>query len=134
MSVDNPYAPPKDEGYVAAPAERVEGVVSCTFMLTEEEIASGLMLTAKLRRYLLPVYGAFIGFFLIDAFGIATALLASVALATVGWFVAPKLYSGNAKRALANKSAAERTLTWRFAAEGYEVKTSTSQTRADWST
>jgi hypothetical protein len=134
MSLDNPYAPPKDEGYIAPAAERVEGVVVCTFVLTEQELVSGLVLTAPLRRYLLPVYGAFIGFFMVASIGFGASLAASVVLGTLGWFLGPKLYSGNAKRAVANKTMAERSVTWRFSAEGYEVTTPHSQSRADWST
>ena len=35
MTTPNPYAPPKEEGYVAA-APRTEGIVTCTFMQNEE--------------------------------------------------------------------------------------------------
>ncbi len=133
MSTLNPYAPPKDEGHVAA-APRTDGVVTCTFLQTEEDFAEGLLLTAKATRYSLATFGAFMGFAAINVLGPGVAIAASAALGVAGWFLAPKLISRNAKRALVNKSETERTVTWRFSAEGYEVTTAHSHNRSDWST
>src|SRR5262249_50066298 len=127
----NPYAPPSNEPFVP-PAE--EGVVNCVVQLTEENMGEGLSLTAGRSLIALPIglgVGGFIGG--TQAGFMVQALLAVVG-AAVGWFLSTRLFRNNARRALANKSEAERTVRWRFSQEGYEITTVHSHVRSDWAT
>jgi len=117
---------------VAAPS--TNGVVTGTALLSEEDMRAGLLLTATNARWVMPVVAAFVGFSATTSFAslpiqIATAL----ALGIAGWLLWPMLFSAAARRSLANKSDAERTVTWRFSPESVEITTATSYGRFDWS-
>src|SRR5260370_28479846 len=108
MSTLNPYAPPKDEGHVAA-APRTDGVVTCTFLQTEEDFAEGLLLTAKATRYSLATFGAFMGFAAINVLGPGVAIAASAALGVAGFCFSTKLTTPDTQRPPLTKSSSTPT-------------------------
>jgi hypothetical protein len=130
----NPYAPPKDGPFVPPPAAAAEeGVVTCTVVLNERELASGLVLTAKPARWSIAFIGGVMGFVVSGLAHPGLRFVVGAVCAALGWFFAPKLFVGNAKRALANKPEAERTFYWRFSPDGFEITTPASYSRANWS-
>jgi hypothetical protein len=134
-STSNPYAPPKDEPFVPPPGPPTEeGVVTCTVVMTEQDMASGLMLTNKSGRLVMAFAGGIMGFTASSIANPAAQILVGAACAGLGWTFGPKLFAGGARRALANKSDSERTVSWRFSPDGYEITTAASYGRANWST
>jgi hypothetical protein len=134
-STSNPYAPPKDEPFVVPPASPAEeGVVTCTVLMTVEDLSSGLLLTASKARWIMAFVAAMMGFALSSLAHPGIQVLVGAVCSGLGWIFAPKLFLGNARRSLANKSESERTIVWRFSPDGYEITTAASYSRANWST
>jgi hypothetical protein len=118
---------------VAAPASRTDGDITFTFTLTHEDMAPGLTLASKSIQMIVPAYSAFLGYMVGSSFGPAVQAALAVGFAAMGWFWGARLSVVRARAALANKSDAERTFTWRFTPQGYEVGTVNSFARGDWS-
>jgi hypothetical protein len=129
----NPYAPPTGASHIATPETPVENVVTCTFLMTAGDMAQGLALSGKGRRMIVVAYLAFLAFSSTAPFDLIVQIASVVAVGAATWFVSPwLLFFTAASRSLANKSEGERTLTWRFSPDGYELTTSASLARGEW--
>jgi hypothetical protein len=132
----NPYAPPRQDdspGAATVAAPSADGVVAGTALLSEEDMRAGILLTATNARWRHAHHRCIRGVqcdhvLRQPPIQIATA----IALGVAGWFLWPMLFSPAARRSLANKSDAERTVTWRFSPESVEITTATSYGRFDW--
>jgi hypothetical protein len=134
--MSNPYAPPTHDSeapqLVHPPS--ADGSISGTTTLTEADMAAGLAVANKRGQWLMPVLFAFFGLVATSSFGGITAPLIAVPVgAGFGWLLWRNVFRSGARRSLAGKSDRERTLTWRFTPETFEITTVTTYTRMQWS-
>jgi hypothetical protein len=134
--MSNPYAPPTHDSETAQVLHppSADGSIIGTTTLTEADMAAGLSVANKVGQWFLPILFAFFGFAVSSSFGGVTATLVAVPVAVgLGWLLRKNIFRAGARRSLAGKSDRERTLTWRFTPETFEITTSTTYTRMQWS-
>jgi hypothetical protein len=128
-SSSNPYAPPKEEGSVPLPRSPSEEVlVSCSVRLTRLEQMSRRMLAGGLVRLAFGWVAAVVAFVL-PRLSVAVRLVAAAAAGVVAWQLTALL--GGGRRKLPGYSRDERTLTYRFYADGFDVTTAAPSERVE---
>jgi hypothetical protein len=134
--MSNPYAPPTHDSetvQVVHPPS-VDGSITGTTTLTDADMTSGLAVANKRGQWFLPVLFAFLGLLVGSSFGGVTGpLVAAPVAAGLGWIFWKNAFRAGGRRSLAGKSDRERTLTWRFTPETFEITTVTTYTRMQWS-
>jgi hypothetical protein len=128
----NPYAPPQhdaDSPVVHPPS--ADGAIVGTTALTEADMAAGLAMANK-RLWFFPLLFGLLGFISMSSFGLTAQLIGIPVAAGIGYFAWRNVFRSAGRRALANKSDGERTVTWRFTPESIEITNPLSYTRFRW--
>jgi hypothetical protein len=129
----NPYAPPLDEPDVPKAGPNGDpGAISCTVRLEVDDMAEALRVQIGKIRWVTPVLFGVMGLVSGAAMGATWQIVQALGLGTLGWMLWPLLYRASARRALANKSDAERTVTFVLSPESVEVTTPNTYSRTKW--
>ncbi len=129
----NPYAPPHDERDVPYAGPKGEpGTITCTVLLEVADMVAGLRLTGGKVRVAMPILFGSLGLVGGASIGAVAQLTQALGLGVLGWMLWPLVFWASARRSLANKSEAERTVTLAFSAESVEVTTALTYSRVKW--
>jgi hypothetical protein len=129
----NPYAPPLDEREVPQVGPKGEfGTITCTVRLEVDDMTEALKQQIGKIRWVTPVMFGTMGLVSGAAMGPTWQIVQALGLGTIGWGLWVLLYRAGARRSLASKSDAERTVTFVLSPESVEVTTPNTYSRTKW--
>jgi hypothetical protein len=129
----NPYAPPRDEAEVPQVHPKADtGTITCTVRLEVDDMSAWVTQTFGKVRLAAPVVLFAMGLVSGASMGTPLQLAHALGLGILGWALWTLVFRALARRSLANKSDAERTVTFTFSAEAVEVTTATTYSRSMW--
>ena len=129
----NIYAPPQElPATRASEARDAERTITCTVVLEGDDMRAGLALSSKPLRWLVPAWMAGLGFVTALSAPAAWLIGQTIVAGLFGWGIRWAGVWANARRSLANKTEAERTLTFAISPAGFEVTSELMFSRVKW--